>query len=58
MVVTVDSCQGPRAYAGVVASYHELLADGLTRHTDEEWKSMVYQPDLPQVPWLEPVLAR
>jgi hypothetical protein len=58
MVMTVDSCQGPRAYAGVVSSYHEVLAEGLTRLTDEEWKQQVYQPDLPQVPWLEPVLAR
>jgi hypothetical protein len=57
MVMTVDSCQGPRAYAGVVSSYHELLAEGLTRLTDEEWKQQVYQPDLPQVPWLEPVLV-
>ncbi len=58
MVVTVDSCQGPRAYAGVVSAYQEVLEPGLTRLTDEEWKQRVYQPDLPQVPWLEPLLVK
>jgi hypothetical protein len=34
IIVTVDSCQGPRAYAGVVSAYHELLEENLTRLTD------------------------
>jgi hypothetical protein len=57
MVMTVDSCNGPRAYAGVVSSYHELLAEGFTRLTDEEWKQQVYARDLPVVPWLSPLLV-
>ncbi|WP_437928698.1 DUF3160 domain-containing protein [Sorangium sp. So ce291] len=56
MVMTVDSCQGPRAYAGVVSAYHEVLEDGLVRLTDEEWKTRVYD-DLPVVPWLAPLLS-
>lgn len=56
MVVTVDSCQGPRAYAGVVSAYHEVLEEGLVRLTDEEWKTQVYG-DLPVVPWLAPLLS-
>jgi len=55
MVVTVDSCEGPRAYAGVVSSYHERLEAGLSRLTDSEWKTLAY--DAPPVPWMEPVLA-
>jgi hypothetical protein len=31
MVMTVDSCQGPRAYAGVVSAYTEFKEEGLTR---------------------------
>ncbi|HEX2869662.1 MAG TPA: DUF3160 domain-containing protein [Polyangiaceae bacterium] len=58
MVMTVDSCNGPRAYAGVVSSYHELLADGFTRLTDEEWKQKIYGGNLPVVPWLEPLLVK
>ncbi|WP_438008247.1 DUF3160 domain-containing protein [Sorangium sp. So ce321] len=56
MVMTVDSCQGPRAYAGVVSAYHEVLQDGLVRLTDEEWKTRIYG-DLPAVPWLAPLLS-
>jgi hypothetical protein len=58
MVMTVDSCQGPRAYAGVVSAYHEVHEDGLNRLTDAEWKSRLLQGEVPQVPWLEPILAR
>ena len=56
MVLTVDSCSGPRAYAGIVSSYHEKLQDGLTRWTDDEWKQEAYNAQ-PIVPWLEPVLG-
>lgn len=56
MVVTVDSCEGPRAYAGVVSSYHETREPGLTRLTDEEWKTRASQA--PDVPWVEPILTR
>jgi hypothetical protein len=58
MVVTVDSCQGPRAYAGVVSTYNEVLEDGLNRLTDEEWKQRLNQGnEPPRVPWLAPVLG-
>ncbi|WP_437997675.1 DUF3160 domain-containing protein [Sorangium sp. So ce185] len=58
MVVTVDSCQGPRAYAGVVSAYHEVLEQGLVRLTDEEWKTKVQRDNAPPVaPWLAPLLS-
>ena len=60
-VATVDSCNGPRAYAGVVSAYHETLEEGLVRLTDEEWESRLYQPetvDSTTPEWLEPVLTR
>lgn len=56
IVMTVESCQGPRAYAGLVSAYHEVLEDGLTRLTDEEWKERInYQP--PSVDWVAPLLV-
>lgn len=55
MVVTVDSCEGPRAYAGVVSSYHETLEANFTRLTDDEWRERAR--DAPDVPWMKPVLA-
>ncbi|KYF94272.1 hypothetical protein BE20_06950 [Sorangium cellulosum] len=58
MVVTVDSCQGPRAYAGVVSAYHEVREDGLVRLTDEKWKRKVQTDNAPLVaPWLAPLLS-
>ncbi|HEY6081382.1 MAG TPA: DUF3160 domain-containing protein [Polyangiaceae bacterium] len=58
IVLTVDSCNGPRAYAGVISTYNELLADGLTRLTDAEWKQRLEQGNVPRtVPWLAPVFG-
>lgn len=54
MVLTVNTCQGPRAYAGVTFAYHEVVADGLKRFTDAEWATMAAKAA--DVPWLEPVL--
>ncbi|WP_437710995.1 DUF3160 domain-containing protein [Sorangium sp. So ce448] len=57
MVMTVDTCQGPRAYAGAVFAYHEHLAEGFTRLTDQEWaQKLVLDPPV-DVPWMAPVLA-
>lgn len=56
MVVSVDTCVGPRAYVGVVSAYHEHLAQGLVRLTDSEWLEQ-HVLDAPEVPWLEPVLG-
>lgn len=37
MVVTIDTCQGPRAYAGLAYAYHEVKTMSLDRLTDETW---------------------
>lgn len=58
MVMTVDSCQGPRAYAGVVSAYREVQEEGLNRLTDAEWKQRIQLGDAPDVPWLAPILAQ
>ena len=58
MVVAVDTCSGKRAYAGPVFAYHEYLAPGLTRLTDEEWRTKLTGPTPPEnPPWLAPLLA-
>ncbi len=56
-IVTVESCSGPHAYAGVVSAYHQKLEPGLTRLTDEEWKMSAYT-DSTAPEWLDPVLTR
>jgi len=58
MVVTANTCSGPRAYAGVAFSYGEVVTDDLKRLTDEEWLVTVNQGAFPDVPWMSPVLAQ
>jgi hypothetical protein len=56
MVVTANSCDGPRAYAGVASAYHEVVT-GLDRLTDSEWAEQVRGPKKPaDVPWMVPIL--
>jgi hypothetical protein len=57
MVTTVDTCLGPRAYAGVVYSYHERVTTDFERLTDERWTQDVQASPPADVPWLGSVLA-
>lgn len=60
MVMTVDTCAGPRAYAGVVSSYHEVVTKDLERLTDQTWARR-FPPDQPgpeDVPWMRDLIAR
>lgn len=53
MVVTTNSCTGPRAYAGLAFAYHEVVT-GLDRLTDDTWAEMA--PNASDVPWMQAVL--
>jgi len=57
MIVSVDTCTGPRSYAGIVFAYHEHLEPGLRRLTDDEWLQQIIPSPPADVPWLEPVLG-
>jgi hypothetical protein len=53
MVVTVDGCDGPRAFVGIVSSYFELITSGYQRLDDQAWSERFETHDLPAVPaWL------
>ena len=53
MVATIDTCQGPRAYAGVVYAYHERITENFERLTDEAWAQTLKSGPRPSdVPWL------
>jgi len=41
MVMTAETCAGPRAYVGLASSYFEKTTTGLQRLTDEEWGQML-----------------
>jgi hypothetical protein len=53
MVVTIDTCQGPRAYAGLAFAYHEVTTK-LERLTDKQWADLAMSA--PDVPWMTPIL--
>jgi hypothetical protein len=59
MVTTVDTCQGPRAYAGVTFAYHEQVTSNYMRLTDEAWKAQLARATPPDdVPWMAPVIGQ
>ena len=57
MIVTADTCTGPKAYAGLAASYHELVTPNFERLDDEAWRTRLRTDPPADVPWLMPVLA-
>jgi hypothetical protein len=58
MVTTVETCSGPRAYAGLVSSYYERVEEDWNRLTDPEWEKILRQDAPPQSPaWFTPLLA-
>ena len=58
MVVTVDSCEGPRAYAGVVSSYFELITEDFDRLTDERWAAQLASAPPDDVDWMQDLVLR
>jgi hypothetical protein len=61
MIVTADTCVGPRAYVGVVSSYYEPITDGWMRLTDSEWATRATSTgaDKPQeVRWMADLVTQ
>jgi hypothetical protein len=58
MVVTVETCQGPRAYAGVAFSYGERVTEHWERLTDTLWQAAISQAPFPDAAWMSPVLSQ
>jgi hypothetical protein len=59
MVVTVDTCSGPRAYVGLASSYFEYVTTDFQRLTDKEWVShLSTNGGPPETPWLGAVGVR
>jgi hypothetical protein len=53
LVVTANSCEGPRAYVGIASAYHEVVT-GLDRLTDSAWAPLARKAE--DVPWMRPIL--
>lgn len=57
MVVTAETCMGPRAYAGLAFGYGELIQENWKRMNDNEWSTFIENEPFPYPEWLDPVLA-
>ncbi len=57
MVVTFNTCSGPRAYAGVVSAYHETVTDNFNRLTDQDWTSQLATTPPAEVPWIADLVS-
>jgi hypothetical protein len=58
LVVTFNTCAGPRAYAGVVSAYHETITTDFDRLTDQRWTDQLAAAPPPEVPWLAGLVSR
>ncbi|HMA96923.1 MAG TPA: DUF3160 domain-containing protein, partial [Polyangiaceae bacterium] len=57
MIVTAETCQGPRAYAGLAFSYGELITDHWKRLNDQEWAAKLAKEPFPDATWMSSILA-
>ena len=52
MVMTAETCAGPRAYAGLTSSYYEISPTGFKRLQDEEWQQQIAATPPADVRWM------
>jgi hypothetical protein len=57
LVMTAETCTGPRAYVGLASAYHEKLTTNFRRLTDAEWLEEV-KTSPPDVRWMKDLVAR
>ncbi len=58
MVVTVETCDGPRAYAGLASSYFEQVTEDYERLDDETWADDLKAGHPDDVPWMTDIVVR
>jgi hypothetical protein len=58
MVVTVNTCNGPRAYAGLASSYFERTTERYDRLDDTRWAREIETANPADPAWLAPVVTR
>lgn len=58
MVTAVDTCSGPRAYAGLASSYFEKTTEHFERLTDEQWAAANRTANPADVSWQADIVSR
>lgn len=57
MIVTAETCQGPRAYVGLAFSYGEFVAEDWKRLNDQDWAAKLREEPFPDAAWMSSILA-
>jgi hypothetical protein len=57
MVITIETCNGPRAYAGLASSYAQVVEEDWTRLDDPTWAKRIAEGSFPEPPWMKDVFA-
>jgi hypothetical protein len=57
MVVSVNTCQGPRAYAGLASSYFEKVTMDFQRLDDAAWSELATVGREPEVRWMNDLVS-
>jgi hypothetical protein len=52
MVMTAETCVGPRAYVGLASSYHEKTTDNFQRLQDGEWSAQLQATPPADIRWM------
>jgi hypothetical protein len=58
MVVTANTCTGPRAYVGLATSYAELITERYQRLNDEQWAEKIATQPFPDATWMSDVAVQ
>jgi len=58
VVVTANTCTGPRAYVGLAGTYLEQITQNYDRLTDDRWNAEISSTTPPDVPWMTDLVVR
>ena len=58
MVVTTETCSGPRAYVGLASSYFEKITEDYDRLNDLRWSDEIKETSPADVPWMTDLVSR
>jgi hypothetical protein len=58
MVMTADTCTGPRAYVGLASSYFERVTENFERLDDPTWSADITAATPADVPWMKDIVVR
>lgn len=53
LITTIETCSGPRAYAGLVSSYYERIEEDWNRLTDPEWAQILGSGEPRSPEWID-----